>query len=258
MKIVSIELKNFKFHKELKFDINKKNCLIYGENGTGKSSIYWALYSVFKKDLVDNFEVFKNYNIDGDIDINIEIKMDNNNIFNLQNDNEVIRNNKNSIYFANQDLLEEIIANNNLYYVFDNLLKNYFQKIESFINRLNLLNNDIDADNYEDIIRQRLEITNEFDNLLFLLTLRVNDIINNHFEEKFTISFNVNIMNALSLFKESGVIPQDSTLWQVITHPVKYFDVVDLHKLRIKLKGFVEAEGIHLDIDQTQNLISNE
>ena len=68
------------------------------------------------------------------------------------------------------------------------------------------------------------------------------------------ISFNVNIMNALSLFKESGVIPQDTTLWQVITHPMKYFDVIDLNKLRVKLKGFIEAEGITLSINQDQNL----
>ncbi|MCF6245218.1 MAG: AAA family ATPase, partial [Sulfurovum sp.] len=59
MKINSIELKNFKFHKELNFNIEKKNCIIYGENGTGKSSVYWSLVSVFKKDLIDISD-FKN------------------------------------------------------------------------------------------------------------------------------------------------------------------------------------------------------
>ena len=54
-KIKKIVLKNFKFFygtKEIEF--NRKHVLIYGENGSGKSSIYWALYtffqSVFKTD----------------------------------------------------------------------------------------------------------------------------------------------------------------------------------------------------------------
>jgi len=68
------------------------------------------------------------------------------------------------------------------------------------------------------------------------------------------ISYNVDIMNALALFKESGVIPQESTLWQVITHPAKYYDAVNLNKLKVKFKGFIEAEGITLNINQDQYL----
>ena len=47
MKINKIAIENFKFHHHLEFDIKTKNCLIYGENGTGKSSIYEALYANF-------------------------------------------------------------------------------------------------------------------------------------------------------------------------------------------------------------------
>ena len=54
-KIKEIRLKNFKFfygEKTISFD--RKHVLLYGENGSGKSSIYWALYtffqSVFKTD----------------------------------------------------------------------------------------------------------------------------------------------------------------------------------------------------------------
>ena len=68
------------------------------------------------------------------------------------------------------------------------------------------------------------------------------------------ITFNLNIINALALFKESGVIPQESTLWQVITHPAKYYDSTHLNRLKVTLKGFVEVEGFHLDIQQSQNL----
>lgn len=45
MQINKIQLQNFKFHHNLSFNLSKKNCLIYGENGTGKSSIYEGLYS---------------------------------------------------------------------------------------------------------------------------------------------------------------------------------------------------------------------
>ncbi len=55
MKIKNIAIKNFKFHHDLKFSLDEKSTLIYGENGTGKSSIYDALYS--------NFYYYKNKNI---------------------------------------------------------------------------------------------------------------------------------------------------------------------------------------------------
>jgi ABC-type dipeptide/oligopeptide/nickel transport system ATPase subunit len=55
-KIKQIELKNFKFfYGEVSIDLKRSNALIFGENGSGKSSLYWALYtflqSVFKSDI---------------------------------------------------------------------------------------------------------------------------------------------------------------------------------------------------------------
>lgn len=52
-RIKQIVLKNFKFfYGEVPIEIDRLNVLIYGENGSGKSSVYWALYtflqSVFK------------------------------------------------------------------------------------------------------------------------------------------------------------------------------------------------------------------
>lgn len=54
-KIKKIVLKNFKFfYGEVSIDLERQNALMFGENGSGKSSIYWALYtflqSVFKSD----------------------------------------------------------------------------------------------------------------------------------------------------------------------------------------------------------------
>ena len=52
--IKTIILNDFKAHTDLKIELNtKKNCLLYGENGTGKSSFYEALkLYFFKKRLI--------------------------------------------------------------------------------------------------------------------------------------------------------------------------------------------------------------
>lgn len=40
-RIDKIEVKNFKFFKDaFSLKVNRKNLLLYGENGSGKSSIY--------------------------------------------------------------------------------------------------------------------------------------------------------------------------------------------------------------------------
>lgn len=43
MRIKKVEIKNFKAFKEIKFDCGEKSVLIYGENGSGKSSLCSAL-----------------------------------------------------------------------------------------------------------------------------------------------------------------------------------------------------------------------
>ena len=45
-KIKHIKLKHFKFfYGEVTIDLERQNALIFGENGSGKSSLYWALYT---------------------------------------------------------------------------------------------------------------------------------------------------------------------------------------------------------------------
>jgi len=47
MKIDKLTLKNFKFfYGEKTLNFENKNVLLYGENGSGKSSIYWSLYTL--------------------------------------------------------------------------------------------------------------------------------------------------------------------------------------------------------------------
>lgn len=48
-KLQKIELENFKFFKNpFEFPLDGKNILLYGENGSGKSSIIWGLYTLME------------------------------------------------------------------------------------------------------------------------------------------------------------------------------------------------------------------
>lgn len=48
-KIKTLTLENFKFfYGKYDFNFDGKNILLYGENGSGKSSIYWALYTLLQ------------------------------------------------------------------------------------------------------------------------------------------------------------------------------------------------------------------
>nr|MDD2636400.1 hypothetical protein [Bacteroidales bacterium] len=89
------------------------------------------------------------------------------------------------------------------------------------------------------------EQTNINPNEIILLP---NQITNIPFE------FKVDIINSLLLFKECEVIPAEWTIWKIIAHPVEAYKVIELKKLRMKLKGFVQAEGITLPIEQEYNL----
>lgn len=61
-RIKSIQLNNFKFfQQEQPIVMNSSNLLLYGENGSGKSSIYWAFYTLFEASLKENDDDIKKY-----------------------------------------------------------------------------------------------------------------------------------------------------------------------------------------------------
>ena len=64
------------------------------------------------------------------------------------------------------------------------------------------------------------------------------------------LEYKIDIVNALSLFKECGLIPEEATLIHIITHPAQYWTDIDPKKLKVNFKGFIQAEGIHLNIDE--------
>ena len=68
-RIQSITLRNFKFFYGLETDfkhnkliLNQKNLLLYGENGSGKSSIYWGLYTFLQSCFKTDVEISKYFN----------------------------------------------------------------------------------------------------------------------------------------------------------------------------------------------------
>jgi len=68
-KIKEIRIQNFKaFQQEQVFPINGKHVLVYGNNGSGKSSLFWALYTLLQSSIKNDDGVkkyFKKY-VDSD------------------------------------------------------------------------------------------------------------------------------------------------------------------------------------------------
>jgi energy-coupling factor transporter ATP-binding protein EcfA2 len=67
-KIKSITLRNFKYfygkeaeQPQNKIELDKNNLLLYGENGSGKSSIYWALYTFLQSAIKESPSKIEKY-----------------------------------------------------------------------------------------------------------------------------------------------------------------------------------------------------
>lgn len=59
-KIEKLTLENFKFFKgEETLNFDSKNVLVYGENGSGKSSLYWALYTFLQSSMKSDDQIKK-------------------------------------------------------------------------------------------------------------------------------------------------------------------------------------------------------
>jgi len=201
MKIKSIELKNFKFHHALEFNIEQKNCLIYGENGTGKSSIYEALYANFyhfkNKDIgkgrIDIREKYRHRDYpDEDMDINI--LFDNEDSLNKKDNvlkNETLLDDK-VIYFANERVLREI-TEENFYDVIQNILQEHFPLLSKLLKGYVKLKREEKTFNTDELISQRIELDDKLqkDFFEYIPLDIINDILMNQFDEKFEIDFKI-------------------------------------------------------------------
>jgi len=195
MKIKKITLKNYKFHHNLSFDITQNNCLIYGENGTGKSSIYKALYSnfyYFKDNKIDIKEKFIHRDFSNE---NLEVNIDfNNNYLNRENNSlansEILENQ--TIYLADEKVFHKIIQNDFFQVIKNELGKHFFK-----LNELNMTYNDIEIEfreitinEIENIVLKRIEADKNL-KLEFLELMADVNIILEKFGEKFKIYFHL-------------------------------------------------------------------
>ena len=70
VRIDRIKFKNYKFfHGEFELPVNGENLLVYGENGSGKSSVYKALELLTKNNFTDFAENLNIFSEDGDVEV---------------------------------------------------------------------------------------------------------------------------------------------------------------------------------------------
>ena len=124
-RIKNIHINNFKFFPESEpIKIDGKNVLLYGENGSGKSSIYWALYTLLesaeKNDPIQIQKYFNKNNDESLVNIHasvdeygidnsfVKITLEDNTIFEISHQNTTIN--------GNQDAKESLLASDFLNY----------------------------------------------------------------------------------------------------------------------------------------------
>lgn len=124
-RITEVHINNFKFFPEsAPIMVDGKNILLYGENGSGKSSFYWALYTLLEcsqKSDPDEIQKYFNklnpnslVNIHADTD---EIGVDNSFIKVKLNDNEEYEvSHQNTAINANNQVKESLLASDFLNY----------------------------------------------------------------------------------------------------------------------------------------------
>lgn len=228
MRIKEVELKYFKFHQELTVDFNGKSLLIYGENGTGKSSIYEALYSNFyhQKRLDKYMDIsitYKNRNFrDESLEVNIDF--DSSDVTLNRNDSAItnfdvleMNNIKPTIYFANERVLNRLVKENFYITLKDTLVEHFpnlkeiertledkFEEVRRWKNDIKheqrqSLKKGIQPKDYDsEIGRYKDNLNNELPeiNKSFIIAFEeevqkdeINKIIKDNFDENFSISF---------------------------------------------------------------------
>ncbi len=201
MKIKNIKLKNFKFHNSLEFNINK-NSLIYGENGTGKSSIYKALYSNFyyfkDKKIVSNtvnvadkflHRDFRSEDLKVDIDFDNEASINRSN--NTLENSELLHNQ--TIYLCDEKVLKKIVSMD-FYFLVENELIKHFSELDDFLiyqpleDKLRRLSEERVP---REILEMRVELNRKFKETFsdYIPIDEVNKIIKEHLKEDFEIEF---------------------------------------------------------------------
>ncbi|MDQ6961020.1 MAG: hypothetical protein Q9M28_00620 [Mariprofundaceae bacterium] len=233
MRINRVKLNHFKCHEKLEFDIAAKNCLIYGENGSGKSSVYWALYSVFKTHFRNpdfNYDVFKKR--DSSEKIGVTITLDDQSELTVPSSEPpfIDLEKSKTIYFANQSLLDELTSSSgdNFYENVWLQFKKYFPSIESFDDQYQAINNSLTSDNHGEKALGKGTVDQAYKTFLEELIIQVNHVLEALGENfSVSISFTAGKLEPLaqSFFKNP-----------ILSLKINNVDHIQLHFNEAKLK----------------------
>ncbi|MGJ0337773.1 hypothetical protein [Aliarcobacter cryaerophilus] len=199
MKINKITINNFKFYVNEKLETENKNILLYGENGSGKSSLFWALHLFYKSLFSSDRQIYLDKldkNVNNNL-VNHNKNLDAEIIMNISNINIII--NKTSIsshsipsqsyytfHFLNHQRLSNIVMDK---YNFYNIIKDdFFGKYILFDNLKSSVDNTISLLNHsQDTTSLNIELVE----VLNILSRRVNFLLKRVFKEKLEILFDI-------------------------------------------------------------------
>jgi hypothetical protein len=184
--IKSISISNFKFFRDETIELKNKNALIYGENGTGKSSLYYALYSKINNKV--NISEFKNRDAQDNEEFKVDITLDNGNLF----DNTL----STQSYFISHSILHKTLQEKNF---FETLIKIYISNFSLLMkdidSSLKYINDNLqDKSKKEELIVKRMKLDEDLQNLIEKLTIETNSIFE-QIEESISISFDFEVSN---------------------------------------------------------------
>lgn len=199
MKINKITLNNFKFYVNEKLETENKNILLYGENGAGKSSLFWALHLFYKSLFSANSQIYLDKldkNVNNNL-VNHNKNLDAEIIMKIGNRNITI--NKTSIsshsipsqsyytfHFLNHQKLSNIVMDK---YNFYNIIKDdFFGKYILFDNLKSSVDNTISSLNQS---QDTTSVNTELVKVLNILSRRANILLRRVFKEKLEILFDI-------------------------------------------------------------------
>lgn len=234
MKITSLKLNDFKFYIEQSFNTNNKNILLYGENGSGKSSLYWALYYFYKcvygtnsTRYIQQLDKSKSNNLTNhntNQDAKITVTFDNN--ANIVIDKNLIQSNLTlnptslkTIHFLNHEKLFKLFLNSNIneFNFYDMIQKEFFNKFELF--------HDLEMELQK--IEQSLQATQDTlllnEKLVTVLT-QLQELVNNRLSSTFKEQLEIKFIIDDKFIAESN----NENIW-FLTKP-KIFVTINNHK----------------------------
>jgi|JI10StandDraft_1071094.scaffolds.fasta_scaffold32265_3 energy-coupling factor transporter ATP-binding protein EcfA2 len=217
MYIEKISINYFKFFTNSIINLDQKNALIYGENGSGKSSLYYALYRVLRNR--ENFSNFKNFYLPADTTPSIQIFGDNEIQLKLENDYPFA-------FFINYLIINKIFDFENFFIYFEKFLKiNFPRKINPIFNKIKEIKENI-SNIIDETIRikvqsMRKELKDDLEALLSQIQNKANEIL---------IKMEVKVSLQLSLEKETEIVDDGTTTF--IKDPIIIFKINEKENIK--------------------------